>query len=629
MERMEETTLSPAKPAPILGKHPFFFIQVLFLAYGSGLAYCIMGVYREGSETLPLNPFAYYLGMAITFMMGIVILVIAHKNFRAQVRPIYLIGTLVYFVMNLIAILTFPDTYIATDGVAYQLSLLDRVHDILLGSLLAFGIYLFFAIFPQCLRNETGLDWALKAYLIFVCLAIAWSLYAEWDHYLAIFEPLEEGARPYEFRSFASHKNAYGFILLLGIFAAAVLQDRRPHWWRYLLIVLFGINILLSFSKTSLTLALLFLGYFLLERFIRTVKKHPVRNLLSLGILAAGIGAYFAMVHAGVLEQSAYFTSLKNYVEHFGDGPNTLDSRMDIWERVWGMVFQQDRPYWVYGYGVRNFPSAMGYSDPGCRELNGNIGNAHNAFLEALATNGVFVVGFYVLFYLGIFVTLMRSVCHRHPGVWPTYLAFFVLLLMRFMVENDGVFLLNVHSFLIDILWTWPILAKANTYRTKSRLEQEALNEYCQRVLPSSAPKSRFAVLLIMLLSAGALSACLGTWGLQESVEAWQYALWISFAVIYFLGWILSIAYAKKKFFTAIIGLLYAGIAVGLAYVYHYFYGNGNYVYFALILIGLPLWGFCYAIPFTKLVLPPYFAFVPEAERKHNANKIRRMAKAN
>ena len=621
MEHMEEMTLSPAKPAPILGKHPFFFIQFLFLAFGFGISYCLVGVYRQGEETLPLNLFSYYLGMSITFLMGLVILVIAHRNFQARVRPLYLLLSLLYVAMNLVAILTFPSAYTAGDSYIYEIGTLGRIHDILLGTLLAYAIYLFFAIFPQCLRNETGLDWVLRAYVLFICLTIAWSLYAEWDHYVAIFSHAEE---VYAFRSFTSHKNAYGFMLLLGIFAEAVLQDRHARFWRYIFIALFFLCLISSLSKTALALALLFLAYFLLERFIRTVKKHPVRNLLSLAILAMVIGTYFALTRAGVFPQSIYLNYIKNYIEHFSEGSNTVDSRKAIWERVWSLLFYQDKPYWVYGYGVHNFNFVLGYNEIRTIE---NVGYAHNAFLEAVGTNGVFVTGCYVLFYLGIFVTLLRATCHRHPGVWPTYLAFFFMLLLRCSMESDGLFLLNVHSFLIDILWTWPILAKANAYRTKSQLEQDALNEYCQRVLPSSAPKSRFALLIVFLLSTGAMSACFGmNWWLEETTQIWGMSLWIGFAVIAFIAWICSIVFAQKKFLTALLGLLYLGISLGLAVLYRYLYGGGDYVSFALLQVGIPLWGFFYAIPFSRSILPPYFAFVPEAERKHNASHIRHFA---
>ena len=107
-------------------------------------------------------------------------------------------------------------------------------------------------------------------------------------------------------------------MLLLGIFAEAVLQDRHARFWRYIFIALFFLCLILSLSKTALALALLFLAYFLLERFIRTVKKHPVRNLLSLAILAMVIGTYFALTHAGVFPQSIYLNYIKNYICGFG-----------------------------------------------------------------------------------------------------------------------------------------------------------------------------------------------------------------------------------------------------------------------------------------------------------------------
>ncbi len=210
---------------------------------------------------------------------------------------------------------------------------------------------------------------------------------------------------------FLPDHTAYGallalFIPLLAVYAFSNLYSRKWRIGYFLLLVLFSIGLLFSYSRAawlSLLAGMLFLFMVRLRLSIRTFGI-----IIFSGVIFISIASGTIISH---LEQNQKTSSLE-LGEHFQSATN-ITSDISNLERInrWKSAFRmfQKRPFFGFGPGTYMFcyaPYQMSYDKTPISTNSGDLGNAHSEYLGHLSEMGI--PGF-VIFLTIIFLVIYRA----------------------------------------------------------------------------------------------------------------------------------------------------------------------------------------------------------------------------
>lgn len=173
----------------------------------------------------------------------------------------------------------------ATTSVTYGFAASDKAMDIADELLYCCVIYSLFFLFPKFnLRKaiSSSLLW------LFIAIAILLTLFTfrkeEVWKYSAIFNAVLNGKNALPpVSSFVMNKNAYAFILWIGMMASMVLlEDDKCPLLQWAIIIYLNVMMLFSICKTLFVIQAIFMPIYLLYRLIVLIKKHKTKNFIAL-----------------------------------------------------------------------------------------------------------------------------------------------------------------------------------------------------------------------------------------------------------------------------------------------------------------------------------------------------------
>ncbi len=377
----------------------------------------------------------FYLIAFSSFAVCLSYLIFAHCRFGVKVRGSFLTLFLILAIGNAVGLLMFPKaievesfTYLSRtySDVRYELCDADRIRYLVSFSITCFYFYILWAIAPKCLKNDRICDVFLICGVLISLIAIAYSWATEWREYFIYFDKNAEPTFSGFPTSFLGNSNTFASLLLYGIVSTWVLQARRHCWVNYLLGFVFTLQILLVFSKTCLLLLLVFWPAYLIYRYIATVKAHPVRSSILLGVFILGIAgsitAWWALAHAfpdGVFG-NYWFHIIKLFKE---DDASTLFTRIADCNRLFETF---DSPFaYVFGLGAINmewFLGALNGSPEGC------VGFTHNGLIYQFASGGFIRTLVYSVLLIYALYAFVKAMAKGQKTAFPLCLGFLLML---------------------------------------------------------------------------------------------------------------------------------------------------------------------------------------------------------
>lgn len=277
----------------------------------------------------------------------------------------------------------------------------------------------------------------MKSYVAFMVVACVYNLAANWSLILRVGSL--STAYSVDIASFFDNKNTFGMFLYLAVAATVFLLkvDRRAVYkWVF---AFFMLSLVLTFSRTALGAAGIFLVIELLAR-----PKRRFQNAAILGGLSA-----FASAAIGLSD------GLKDFVVRLviRDDSAVL-ARGDVWQ-VGFSLLQGGRLFFGYGEGA----SMQLLATSAISQY------THNALLTLLLDGGLIKVGLWLL--VATFVLRRLRGVHAHsPSVYSWFLAINVSGLAYSMFESVTWFDASAVSFIYTVLSLSTLLLYEN--RTQS-----------------------------------------------------------------------------------------------------------------------------------------------------------------
>jgi len=413
--------------------------------------------------TTIMSDLEYYLSLVAVLLSVGIFLFLAHRYYPIKINWAFFSIAVVLVVCNAIAVLAFPSMYETTGmnqttgdsfPVVYFLTASERLRFIITFAVTCLYLYLVFAVVPKVLRNSKQVTIYFYGGVVVVFVSIVWSLIFENGIYRAYFDPNMAPTLETVAESFYNNRNSFGTMIVIGICACGYLQCQSHHWWNYLIMVFFSLELFFILSKTSMLLIAIFWVAFLIYRYVLTIKAHPIRNNIILGVILAIAGFWSWFVASGTIQQTPALNKIfKNFVDAVTDtSEDTMSSRVNIWKLC---VQELNSPLRIiFGAGDGNFMWLLGpMMDNGIVRL----GYTHNGILAMLDYGGIVRLIVYLAM-LGYFLILViKNFRKGHPNTFVCLLSFLLFFIHSF-VETTSFMGADSKSLSLLIMIYLPVL---------------------------------------------------------------------------------------------------------------------------------------------------------------------------
>lgn len=427
----------------------------LVASLGEGIAYLQgFGVrFEEWGE---------FLLIALSALACLGYLVFAHVHFGVRPNWAMLAVFLLLACGNTIALCLFPSVKEGmasvrgeTFQVIYSLPLPTRLRYLLSFLVTCLFFYILWGVAPKCLKDDSVLDVLLFGSVLFFLSSIVYSWIVEWPFYESCFTTGEATPLDHCLKSFTNNVNTFGCFMLYGLASVGVLHGRRHHWFNYLLMLVFTFQIFLTFSKTCLFAAFLYWACFLFYRFFATVRAHPWRSsvLLGVGLFAMISLPFFWRMLALKSPEGFFGKSWHSLINFFpGETAPTLSSRVEIWNEC---IEQYRNPLdWLFGFGDRN---AQWYLGQVQNFNNPDYCFTHNGFILQFFTGGILRLGVYLFLLSFAVYSYVKGFVRRQRGLVPLLLGLLAFLIHGF-AETTSFLEMDTKGVLGTMVLVLPVL---------------------------------------------------------------------------------------------------------------------------------------------------------------------------
>ncbi|MCR5078459.1 MAG: hypothetical protein K6B65_00820 [Bacilli bacterium] len=387
------------------------------------------------------NPFSslmtdleFYVVFAICGLSFIGFLYISHRHFRVKPSAFWISLMVILFVGNLIATYLFPSetsgTTLPIGGGSidwtYSLEYHLRIRYVLAFGVACIDMYILYAIAPKLLRSSRTVVLVHYLFIVVVIIAVIWSFVAEADIYAYYLNP-EMDIDPNKcVSSFFLNRNTYAAVLFVGMASCGIVNADSHHFWNYILMGLFYLELFFTISKTGILIGSAFLVAYVFYRFVVNVKYHKVRAFLGLILFWLAIIMVFTVGELQLFPRNTIFVKLYlNFKEAFLSRVEHgfLDYRIEIWTNCY--AFQKTNGvYLIVGVGEFNaltLLSAMWGTE-------GPFYFTHNGFVHQLFAGGFIRLAIYVIMLVFVLIAAIVNATNKRRLAIPCLLGILAIL---------------------------------------------------------------------------------------------------------------------------------------------------------------------------------------------------------
>lgn len=297
----------------------------------------------------------------------------------------------------------------------------------------------FLCILSRVSISKSSLLKFFKGIVVLGVIASIFNLIINYDQLLNVFNV--RNAYAYNFQSFYLNRNTYAQLLFFSIIANTVLVIENKTKIGLYLYILFGFNLIATFSRGSLlAVAVFFLAYFFITNKKRFIKK--------ITIVAGGVVAFVFIWTSSQLQEFIIQTLIRSDVG--------TTKRTGIWEVAFQLL---DETSWLFGIGefsAVNYLNRFGYSNS----------QFHSFYVETLVTGGLVLS----MFFIGVLLFIARNIktiVKNDKQVGIVYLAGFFSMVVYAFFESISFFTMGYVGTLYSAFFISIPLMYSNLYSSK------------------------------------------------------------------------------------------------------------------------------------------------------------------
>lgn len=443
-------------------KNPYLLFSLLFGVYLLASLFAIeaVNIFQDGTgiNGIYMTDMQFFIANIMAIIFGIFIYVFAKKMFYVRNSWLFFIVILLLFIFNTYATLSFPNSLVLSDSLSYTISNLTKVRYAFSFVNVCIAVYLCVVIGPQCKLGESGWNYFFAILSLFALAAVIYSFFHDKGSYDVLFNKDYQNGRLPQVASFLVHKNNYGAILMFAIMGEMLMFASDKKWWHILLILFFSLNVLLSYSKTSIICVAILLDGAGLILYLTSLKKGKnalLASILFLALVAFNVLIAYLMMHSQSTENtflSVLFRNIRKAVLEKDD--STLGSRFVLWRKAWDLL-KSNNSFFVYGMGDQNFPFVFSFASDTDWKYSFYT---HNGLLEVLCRGGLIRLVAYIFFLVFILVLVIKFSLVKRTKGGLLYLLFFIIFVLRSFVENEFLMANDMKALLWNLFLTFPLM---------------------------------------------------------------------------------------------------------------------------------------------------------------------------
>ncbi|MFA5687369.1 MAG: O-antigen ligase family protein [Bacilli bacterium] len=332
----------------------------------------------------------------------------------------------------------------------------DKLHSFLFLFVALIAAYFLIAIFPRLISFKRYLLFLLYAVVLVSLVSIFASYFLDKDAYIHLYN---NGLVGYEYpMSFLFNRNMYALMLMLGTFALYYIISLSPKWYNHILLLFIVINMLFTFSKAAIGIALITYIANFIYRMTVTFKKHKIRNFIYLFLIIAVVSYLFLLIPFPGLENLSFLSESRRFVNDYFIklGPRTFSSRSTIWNKTSEIMFGN---YFFFGRGPRIFNDTLAlymYDITNPTPL--LTAFSHNGFLEIFGQFGVIGLVIYLLGLIALIGVIIYVAIKNIKIGFPSILVL-VAFLIYTLVETSTLFDPTIEGMVTTALVALPSLS--------------------------------------------------------------------------------------------------------------------------------------------------------------------------
>lgn len=384
----------------------FVIPPVLLTAFafgGLGLLVSLTNFLDWGASFSESNQLAIYLPFFIVGVVGFFFFIYAeHKFNRLKLKNVLLYLSIIIALFNVLAVSLLPNQITILEK-TLTITPIRRTEYILCGFAFALIPYILFYFAPRKILSHHHLNIVLMLLLSFVLISILLSPIYDWNHF--------KNGEPIQ--SFFPYKNAFGLVLLLGIFLSTILRIRTKKWWWSLFIIPFYIFLIFSSAKIAFVAATVAILTLIIVRLVQVSKKSKDNLIITLLIVGFCVLISPLFIMGIIRSESGILALIREYFNKaIESARSTISSRSIIWDSTLKLLSSYRV---IFGYGICSFGPVLNllYSQVG-PEGDRHISDSHNLVLETLGRGGIILLAIELFLYVYLIRAILKTYKKNH-----------------------------------------------------------------------------------------------------------------------------------------------------------------------------------------------------------------------
>ncbi len=423
-----------------MSKVRFSLTSILFYIIIVGTCFLVENLaFFTGDKNAGLDTTSFWLATVAVIIMFIVYLVIENKRNKIHVNATWtVLLILAFFLFGFMIWVDKPEYGIQWD-------LLTKVEYTICLALALLAIYITCFYQSKKRTRNGGLLWFLYFYLIFIVIAIIYSLVSEMDLYKQMFDSSVSASL--SIGSFFGNKNIYAMFILFGILCLAIINYHRSNFINYIFMFILYIALVFTKSGTSLISATFFLFFYLVYRFI----KYSMTNWKGgLAIFCAFIIIVVALlIGDAFLTRSGYTFINSTLISVFEDlnipNNSTFTGRTEIWSDILSAL-ESNPLYLIFGLGYKVTPDINAFFEY-------PVQSAHSAYLQVFLEGGIIGLICYASMLIYTFYCCIRLMKKGKVEYGYVFIIALLTLILHGVAESTVIFGTNSSGIILGFIF--------------------------------------------------------------------------------------------------------------------------------------------------------------------------------
>jgi len=427
--------------------------------------------YFDPIYTTLMSGVEFYLTFSVCVILALAIFYLAGHFFRTKVNWVFLSLIAVLFLIDIVALLVFPE--FSGDGGGYHLTMDLRIRYIAFWAAACLAFYVMLVIMPHTAINNRQWNLYFFGGMVIGVSTCIYSYIVEAPQYAFLFIKSDNAPIIVNLLSFTNNSNTFGIVVFIGMVSSFFLVVNTRRWWYAVAGYFLLANQFLIQSRIALLLSVFFAIFYFVWNLVVTFKSHIVWSIVKILFGFSVVIFLFLIKPTGLGDNVAFLGNVSKLVSFDYDltNPNTsasFYSRVDLWSSLFAsMVTNPVRV--LFGVGDWNFSWYFGFLTSGSNPI---IESAHNGLFDVFGRHGI--VG--VLFYVALLVYFV--VCYvkcRKAKLYSTILslALFICVLLHGLFEDTNFLNMQGKDMMLLFMTYMPLMTNCVLLKSPERAKQQ------------------------------------------------------------------------------------------------------------------------------------------------------------